>query len=303
MKMSAVLFLETICLKAIEAKKTIVLPEYDCQRIQDAAKAVEERGIAKIILPRDVKNSPDFDEFVQTYYELRREKGVTLDQARETMADPSFFSTMMVYKGKADGMVAGAEHTTAATIRPALQFVKTKPGVTLVSGAFFMCLNNTVWVFADCAVNPSPNAQCLAEIAVETAATAAAFGIEPRVAMLSYSTGKSGQGPSVDMVRQATEIALKINPSLIIDGPIQFDAAVDPATAKLKLPDSKVAGQATVFVFPDLDAGNIACKAVQRSTGCLAIGPILQGLNKPVNDLSRGCTVDDIINTIAVTAV
>jgi len=215
----------------------------------------------------------------------------------------SYFGTMMVYKGHADGMVSGAGHTTQHTIRPALQFVKTRPGVSVVSSVFFMCLPDRVSVFGDCAVNPDPTAEELAEIAICSAESAAMFGIEPRIAMLSYSSGTSGQGADVEKVRRATEIVRARRPELKIAGPIQYDAAVDPAVGKQKMPDSDVAGQASVLIFPDLNTGNNTYKAVQRETGAVAIGPILQGLNKPVNDLSRGCTVEDIFNTVVITAI
>jgi phosphate acetyltransferase len=210
---------------------------------------------------------------------------------------------MMVYKGEADAMVSGAAHTTQHTIRPALQFVKTKPGFTTVSSVFFMCLDDRVLVYGDCAVNPNPTAEQLAEIAISSADTGQAFGIEPKVALLSYSSGESGQGEDVERVRQATLLAREKRPELKIEGPIQYDAAVDPDVAAKKMPNSEVAGHATVLIFPDLNTGNNTYKAVQRETGAIAIGPILQGLNKPVNDLSRGCTVEDIINTVVITAI
>ena len=223
--------------------------------------------------------------------------------ANDMMQDVSFFGTMMVYKGHADGMVSGAVNTTQHTIRPALQFIKTKPGVSVVSSVFFMCLDDRVSVFGDCAINPNPTAEQLAEIAISSADSSAAFGIEPKVAMLSYSSGSSGQGADVDKVRKATEIVKQLRPDIKIEGPIQYDAAVDSNIGKKKLPDSKVAGQASVLIFPDLNTGNNTYKAVQRETGAIAIGPMLQGLNKPVNDLSRGCTVDDIFNTVIITAI
>jgi phosphate acetyltransferase len=223
--------------------------------------------------------------------------------AYDTMSDVSYFGTMMVHLGHADGMVSGSVHTTAHTIRPALEFVKTRPGISIVSSVFFMCLADQVLVYGDCAINPDPTAEQLADIAISSAETARAFGIEPRIAMLSYSTGESGKGPEVDKVRTATAIAREHRPDLKIEGPIQYDAAVDTSVAKVKLPQSEVAGHATVFIFPDLNAGNNAYKAVQRSANALAIGPVLQGLNKPVNDLSRGATVPDIVNTIAITAI
>ncbi len=219
------------------------------------------------------------------------------------MTDVSYFGTMMVFKGDADGMVSGAAHTTMHTIRPALQFVKTKPGVSVVSSVFFMCLEDRVLVYGDCAVNPKPTAEELAEIASSSADTSKAFGIKPKVAMLSYSSGESGKGEEVDRVREATRIAKERRPDLKIEGPIQYDAAVDPAVGQMKIPGSEVAGQATVLIFPDLNTGNNTYKAVQRETGAIAVGPMLQGLNKPVNDLSRGCTVDDIVNTVVITAI
>ena len=223
--------------------------------------------------------------------------------ARDLMLDVSYFGTMMVFKGDADGMVSGAEHTTQHTIRPALQFVKTKPGVNTVSSVFFMCLPNRVAIFGDCAVNPNPTSEQLAEIAISSAETSLMFGIEPKIAMLSYSSGTSGEGEDVDKVRRATEIVREKRPDLKVEGPIQYDAAVDPSVGKQKLPNSQVAGQASVLIFPDLNTGNNTYKAVQRETGALAIGPMLQGLNKPVNDLSRGCTVDDVFNTVVITAI
>lgn len=254
----------------------------------------------KIINPAD---SEYYNDFVETLYELRKGKNVTLEMARDLMTDVSYFGTMMVYKGLADGMVSGAVHTTQHTIRPALQFVKTKPGISMVSSVFFMCLPDRVSVFGDCAVNPNPTAEQLAEIAILSAESSAKFGIEPRIAMLSYSSGTSGEGEDVEKVRKATEIVKKLKPGLKVEGPIQYDAAVDPIVGKQKLPGSEVAGQASVLIFPDLNTGNNTYKAVQRETGALAIGPMLQGLNKPINDLSRGCTVDDIFNTVVLTAI
>ena len=228
---------------------------------------------------------------------------ITPEQARDTMADATYYATMMVKLDDADGMVSGSVNTTAHTIRPAFEFVKTKPGFTVVSSVFLMCLKDRVLAFGDCAVNPNPSAQQLAEIAIASAHTAKVFGIEPRVAMLSYSTGTSGKGADVDVVVEATKIAQEMAPDLALEGPLQYDAAIDPSVAKTKMPDSKVAGKATVFIFPDLNTGNNTYKAVQRAAGAVAIGPVLQGLNKPVNDLSRGCTVPDIVNTVAITAV
>ncbi|HRV91899.1 MAG TPA: phosphate acetyltransferase, partial [Anaerolineae bacterium] len=251
----------------------------------------------------DPPTSPQFFDYVETLYELRKSKGVTLDMARDLMTDGSYYGTMMVYKGDADGMVSGAIHTTEHTIRPALQFIKTKPNISVVSSVFFMCLEDRVLIYGDCAVNPDPTAEELAEIAISCAETSLAFGINPKLAMLSYSSGTSGKGREVEKVRKATQIAKDRRPDLLIEGPIQYDAAVDPRVAAKKMPDSNVAGQASVLIFPDLNTGNNTYKAVQRETGAIAIGPILQGLNRPVNDLSRGSTVDDVINTIVITAI
>ncbi|WP_163338507.1 phosphate acetyltransferase [Desulfopila sp. IMCC35008] len=251
----------------------------------------------------DPINSEWLEDFTQTFFELRKKKGVTIEMARDAVLDPSCFGTMMVHKGHVDGMVSGAVHSTANTIRPSLQIIKTKPDCSIVSSVFLMCLADRVLVYGDCAVNPDPNAAELADIAVSSADTARHFGIEPLVAMCSYSSGTSGKGENVDKVREATEIARKARPDLKIEGPIQYDAAVDAGVAKTKMPNSDVAGRATVFIFPDLDTGNNLYKAVQRSSGAVAIGPVLQGLKKPVNDLSRGCLVTDIVNTVAVTAI
>jgi phosphate acetyltransferase len=247
--------------------------------------------------------SEHYDDYVNTYYELRKAKNVSITMARDLMEDVSYFGTMMVYKGHADGMVSGAAHTTQHTILPALQFIKTKPNSSVVSSVFFMCLEDRVSVFGDCAINPNPTAEQLAEIAISSADSSLAFGIDPKVAMLSYSSGNSGKGDEVEKVRAATEIVKAKRPDIKIEGPIQYDAAVDMSVGKSKMPDSQVAGQASVLIFPDLNTGNNTYKAVQRETGALAIGPMLQGLNKPVNDLSRGCTVDDIINTVVITAI
>ncbi|MEI8082401.1 MAG: phosphate acetyltransferase, partial [Actinomycetes bacterium] len=236
-------------------------------------------------------------------YELRKHKGMTRDAAHDYAADVCIFGTMLVHNGIVGGMVSGANHTTADTIRPALQIIKTVPGVSVVSSVFFMCLADRVLVYGDCAVNPTPTPEQLADIAISSAATARAFGIEPRVAMLSYSTGASGHGGDVDAVRAATAIVRGRVPDLLIEGPIQYDAAVDASVAVTKLPDSEVAGHANVFVFPDLNTGNNTYKAVQRSAKAVAIGPVLQGLRKPINDLSRGATVADIINTVVITAI
>ena len=251
----------------------------------------------------DPATAANLDSYSEQLYQLRQHKGLTRERAREDMLDVSYFGTMMVYTGDADGMVSGAVHTTQHTLRPALQFIKTKPNCSIVSSVFFMCLEDRVLVYGDCAVNPNPNAEQLAEIAISSAETAIAFGIEPKVALLSYSSGSSGQGEEVEKVRTATAIAQQRRPDLKIEGPIQYDAAVDLGVGSQKMPTSQVAGQASVLIFPELNTGNNTYKAVQRETGALAIGPVLQGLKKPVNDLSRGCTVDDIINTVAITAI
>lgn len=311
--------------KAKADKQRIVLPEGEEERILRATEILLKRDIVNIILlgsPEKIHqkleslglNIPDlkiinpikseyYEDYVQTYYELRKEKGVTLELARDILLDVNYFGTMMIYKGHADGMVSGSIHTTAQTIRPAFQIVKTKPGSSIVSSVFFMCLEDRVLVYGDCAVNPNPSAKELAEIATTSADTASAFGIEPRVAMLSYSTGSSGSGEDVEKVREATKIAKELRPDLFIEGPMQYDAAVDMSVAKTKMPESQVAGRATVFIFPDLNTGNNTYKAVQRSAKAIAIGPVLQGLNKPVNDLSRGCLIPDIVNTVAITAI
>ncbi|HEX8426831.1 phosphate acetyltransferase, partial [Hymenobacter sp.] len=251
----------------------------------------------------DPAHAEHYDDYVTTLYELRKTKNVNYDMARDFMRDVSYFGSMMVYKGHADGMVSGAVHTTQHTIRPALQFIKTKPGVSVVSSVFFMCLPDRVAVFGDCAVNPNPTAEQLAEIAISSAESSERFGIAPRIAMLSYSSGTSGEGADVEKVRQATQLVKQRRPDLLVEGPIQYDAAVDPMVGRQKLPGSEVAGQASVLIFPDLNTGNNTYKAVQRETGALAIGPVLQGLNKPVNDLSRGCTVEDVFNTVIITAI
>ncbi|TCN42144.1 phosphate acetyltransferase [Kribbella orskensis] len=312
--------------EALADLKHIVLPEGEEERILRAADALLRRRVARLTLLGDPIAisakaaalgvdvsaarivSPDGDEvlrerFAQEYRRLRQHRGVDLDRARDVVRDVSYFGTMMVKLGLADGMVSGAVHTTAHTIRPALEVVKTLPGVSVVSSVFFMCLENQVLVYGDCAVNPDPTAEQLADIAISSAATAAAFGIEPRVAMLSYSTGASGTGTEVEKVSKATGIIRERAPELLVEGPIQYDAAIDAAVAKTKLPGSPVAGRATVFIFPDLNTGNNTYKAVQRSANAVAVGPVLQGLRKPVNDLSRGATVRDIINTVAITAI
>ncbi len=312
--------------RARSKKKRIVLPEGDEERTLKAAVWARDRGIADIVLLGD-KNmimkkaallglepgngidiidpneSEKFDDYVNTYYELRKHKHYTMDIAQDRMHDTIYYGTMMVYKGEADGLVAGAVHTTQQTIRPAFEIIKTKPNIANASSIFLMCLKDRVLVYGDCAIIPIPTAEQLSDIAITSADTAKNFGIDPYIAMLSYSTGKSGKGPEVDKVREATKIARGKRPDLLIEGPIQYDAAIDPGVARIKLPDSKVAGKATVFIFPDLNTGNNTYKAVQRSSGAIAIGPVMQGLKKPVNDLSRGCHVDDIVYTIAITAI
>jgi phosphate acetyltransferase len=311
--------------RARSDRRRIVLPEAGDDRILEAAAILLRRGVADLTLlgqenrvrarastlgldidGAQVLSNADpelVERFAGEYARLRAHKGTTLERAREVITDPSYFGTMMVQLGLADGMVSGAINTTAHTIRPALEFVKTKAGVATVSSVFLMCLEDRVLVYGDCAVIPDPTAEQLADIAISSAETAAQFGIEPRVAMLSYSTGSSGSGADVDKVRAATALVAARAPGLALEGPIQYDAAVDAQVALAKLPGSKVAGQATVFVFPDLNTGNNTYKAVQRSAHAVAIGPVLQGLRKPVNDLSRGALVDDIVNTVAITAV
>lgn len=312
--------------KAKSNKQTIVLPEGTGERVLRAADILTRRGVADIVLLGkadevaskisqlglemndvrilDPESAPQFDDYCETYFKMREHKGIRMSDARDRMLDPTYFASMMVQKGDADGMVSGSVTTTAQTIRPAFEFIKTKPGASIVSSVFLMCLKDKVLVFGDCAVNPNPNAEQLAEIALNSAETAKIFGVEPRVALMSYSTGQSGKGADVEKVKEAVKIAKERNPELKLEGPIQYDAAIDPSVAKTKLPDSEVAGKATVFIFPDLNTGNNTYKAVQRSAEqSVAIGPVLQGLNKPVNDLSRGCTVPDIVNTVAITAI
>lgn len=320
--------------RARALKRVVVLPESDDERVLKAASKVLEIDGAKIILLGkkdeilarggllelsgvqfiDISTSEYFDDFASTLFELRKAKGMSQAEAKELILRPEYFGTMLVYKGIAHAMVSGAKTTTADTIRPALQFVKMKDGISTVSGAFVMVLggasekdenekNERVWFFADCAITPRPDAHQLAGIALSTANTAKSFGYEPKVAFLSYSTGDSAKGEMIDFVKEALEIAQKAAPDIAMDGPMQFDAAVDSKVAKSKMPNSKVAGQANVFIFPDLNCGNITYKAVQRSANALAIGPILQGLKKPVNDLSRGCSVDDIVNTVLISAL
>lgn len=313
--------------KARKVRKHIVLPESEDLRILEATarliaadvvditllgkKETIEKSLIKsgILLPLDKVTIIDpvtsayYADFVETFYALRKHKNVNHDIAKDLMSDVSYFGTMMVFKGLADGMVSGAIHTTQHTIRPALQIIKTKKGISVVSSVFFMCLEDRISVFGDCAINPNPTAAELAQIAISSAESSQAFGIEPKIAMLSYSSGSSGIGEDVERVRKATELVKTLRPDLQIEGPIQYDAAVDMTVGKSKMPDSLVAGQASVLIFPDLNTGNNTYKAVQRETGAVAIGPMLQGLNKPVNDLSRGCTVEDVYNTIIITAI
>jgi phosphate acetyltransferase len=249
------------------------------------------------------KTSDLCGRFAEQYAEIRAHKGMTVERAREIINDVSYFGTMLVYDGIVDGMVSGAAHTTAHTVRPAFEIIKTKPDVSTVSSVFLMCLADRVLAYGDCAIVPDPTSEQLADIAISSAQTAARFGIEPRVAMLSYSTGTSGSGADVEKVRKATELVRHREPDLLVDGPIQYDAAVDPSVGASKAPGSPVAGRATVLIFPDLNTGNNTYKAVQRSAGAIAIGPVLQGLRKPVNDLSRGALVEDIVNTVAITAI
>ncbi len=326
-KMTPSMFLYNLEEWAGRERKKIVLPEGTDPRILKAACRLQTNGLVDIVLLGkkdqicnivknkginldcknieiiDPENAPQLDRYAKKLYELRKHKGITETTSYDLVKDPSYFGTMMVLTGDADGMVSGAVHTTQHTIRPALQLIKTKPGAKLVSSVFFMCLPDRVSAFADCAINPNPNAEELAEIAIASADSAKKFGIKPKVAMLSYSSGSSGKGEDVEKVREATEIVKTKRPDILVEGPIQYDAAVDPEVGKKKLPDSPVAGQASVLIFPDLNTGNNTYKAVQRETGALAIGPMLQGLNKPVNDLSRGCTVDDVYNTILITAI
>ncbi len=324
-RMTPMMFEFELIERAKSDPQRIVLAEGEEERILRATDILLRREVAEIILLGNVETirskasalnldiaratliapvkSPKFDEYARAYHEFRKAKGITPEQARDIMSDATYYGTMMVKLDDADGMVSGAVNTTAHTIRPAFEFIKTKPGFSVVSSVFLMCLKDRVLVFGDCAVNPNPTAQQLAEIAIASAHTAQVFGIVPRVAMLSYSTGTSGKGTDVDKVVEATKIAREMAPDLALEGPLQYDAAIDPIVAKTKLPGSQVAGRATVFIFPDLNTGNNTYKAVQRAAQAIAIGPVLQGLNKPVNDLSRGCLVPDIVNTVAITAV
>lgn len=324
-RITPIMFEYELVERAKTSRQHIVLPEGNEERILRASEILLRRGVVDITLlgdEQEIRTQIDSlglkleqaniinpltsewqEDYAKTYYELRKHKGITEDYAHDTMKDLSYFGTMMVYKGIADGMVSGSVHTTAHTIRPALEFIRTQPGVSIVSSVFFMCLDDRVLVYGDCAVNPDPNPQQLADIAISSAMTAQQFGVEPLIAMLSYSTGESGQGADVEKVKEATRIARELRPDLKIEGPIQYDAAIDERVAETKLPESEVAGHATVFIFPDLNTGNNTYKAVQRSANAVAIGPVLQGLKKPVNDLSRGCTITDIVNTVAITAI
>lgn len=306
-------------------RKRIVLPEGTDDRILKPAGRLLQHEVAELTIlgeesqirsraaelgvdidaavVLDPRTSELCDQFAEQYAELRRKKGVTVEQAREIIHDVSYFGTMLVHNEMVDGMVSGAAHTTAHTVRPAFEIIRTAPGISTVSSIFLMCLADRVLAYGDCAIVPDPTSEQLADIAISSSRTAAQFGIDPRVAMLSYSTGTSGTGADVDKVRAATELVRQREPDLLVEGPIQYDAAVEPSVAATKMPDSPVAGRATVLIFPDLNTGNNTYKAVQRSAGAIAIGPVLQGLNKPVNDLSRGALVEDIVNTVAITAI
>ncbi len=335
-RVTPMMFEHDLIERARSARRHVVLPEGAEERVLRAAEVLLRRNVCDLTLlgdeeavrrraaelgvglgPEraeqpaggavvrvvDPQTSPLRETFAERYAALRAHKGMTVELAHDVVADVSYFGTLMVQEGLADGMVSGAAHSTAATIRPAFEIIKTSPGAQIVSSVFFMCLADRVLVYGDCAVNPDPDAAQLADIAIQSAATAAAFGVEPRIAMLSYSTGTSGSGADVDKVRRATEIVRELRPDLPVDGPIQYDAAVDPAVAAAKMPGSPVAGRASVLVFPDLNTGNNTYKAVQRSAGAVAVGPVMQGLRKPVNDLSRGALVTDIVTTVAITAI
>ncbi|MDC8981080.1 phosphate acetyltransferase [Mycobacterium marinum] len=319
------MFMYRVQQQARSDRQRIVLPEGEDDRILKSAGRLLQRNVADLTILGDEaeirlraaelgvsldsatvidpRTSSLCNEFADQYAQLRKAKGITHEQAREIMNDATYFGTMLVYNGMADGMVSGAAHTTAHTVRPALQIIRTVPGVSTVSSIFLMCLPDRVLAYGDCAIIPNPTVEELADIAVCSARTAAQFGVEPRVAMLSYSTGASGSGADVDKVRAATELVRERDPQLMVEGPIQYDAAVDLSVAATKMRDSAVAGRATVLIFPDLNTGNNTYKAVQRSAGAVAIGPVLQGLRKPVNDLSRGALVEDIVNTVAITAI
>jgi phosphate acetyltransferase len=324
-RVTPIMFQYQLIERAKSKRRRIVLPEGGEERILRAAEILSRRRVADLTLLGDAQeihqkitnlglqvqnvdiidplNSPWRDEFAAIYHTLRKHKGINAEMARDAMTDVSYFGTMMVYQGQADGMVSGAMHTTAHTIRPAFEFIRAKPDYSIVSSVFFMCLQDRVLVYGDCAINPNPSAGQLADIAVSSAETAAKFGVIPRVAMLSYSTGVSGKGEDVERVRTATRLVRERRPDLKVEGPIQYDAAIDASVARTKMPHSDVAGKATVFIFPDLNTGNNTYKAVQRSARAVAVGPVLQGLQKPVNDLSRGCLVEDIVNTVAITAI
>jgi phosphate acetyltransferase len=312
-RVTPIMFEYELIERAKADRRRIVLPEGAEERILRAGEILLRRGVADLTLlgnSEEIKNkigalglNLDGIETIDPYYDLRKHKGISEEMAGDTVTDVNFFGTLMVYKNLADGMVSGSIHTTGETILPALKIIRTRPGFSVVSSVFLMCLADRVLVYGDCAVNPDPNAEQLAEIAISSAETAGIYGIQPRIAMCSYSTGESGKGAEVDKVRQATRIVRERRPDLKIEGPIQYDAAVDAGVARTKMPESEVAGRATVFIFPDLNTGNNLYKAVQRSANAVAIGPILQGLNKPVNDLSRGCTIPDIVNTVAITAI
>ena len=319
------MFIHRLTLQARSDRKHIVLPEGEDDRILKSAGRVLQRRVADLTILGDEahvrqrsgelgvdldgatvidpRTSDLRDRFAEQYAELRKAKGVNLERAREIMHDVSYFGTMLVYNGMVDGMVSGASHTTAHTVRPALEIIRTVPDVSTVSSIFLMCLPDRVLAYGDCAIVPDPTPEQLADIAISSARTAARFGIDPKVAMLSYSTGDSGSGADVDKVRTATQLVRQRDPQLPVEGPIQYDAAIEPSVAATKLRDSPVAGRATVLIFPDLNTGNNTYRAVQRSAGAIAIGPVLQGLRKPVNDLSRGALVEDIVNTVAITAI
>ncbi|MFJ9039649.1 phosphate acetyltransferase [Streptomyces sp. NPDC102406] len=324
-RVTPMMFEHKLLERARADKRRVVLPEGTEERVLRAAEVLLRRGVCDLTLLGPVeqirKKAADLgvdladtelidpqtselrDRFAAAYAELRAHKGVTVELAHDVVADVNYFGTLMVREGLADGMVSGSVHSTAATIRPAFEIIKTKPDAAIVSSVFFMCLADKVLVYGDCAVNPDPDARQLADIAMQSAVTAAQFGVDPRIAMLSYSTGTSGSGADVDKVREATELVREVRGDLRIEGPIQYDAAVEPSVAATKLPGSEVAGQASVLIFPDLNTGNNTYKAVQRSAGAIAVGPVLQGLRKPVNDLSRGALVQDIVNTVAITAI
>ncbi|WP_369179224.1 phosphate acetyltransferase [Streptomyces mutabilis] len=324
-RVTPMMFEHTLLEQARSNLRRVVLPEGTEERVLHAAEVLLRRGVCELTLLGPVeqirKKAADLgidlegaelidpavselrDSFAEKYAALRAHKGVTVELAYDVVSDVNYFGTLMVQEGFADGMVSGSVHSTAATIRPAFEIIKTKPDASIVSSVFFMCLADKVLVYGDCAVNPDPNAEQLADIATQSASTAARFGVDPRIAMLSYSTGTSGSGADVDKVREATELVRANRPDLRVEGPIQYDAAVEPSVAATKLPGSEVAGQASVLIFPDLNTGNNTYKAVQRSAGAIAVGPVLQGLRKPVNDLSRGALVQDIVNTVAITAI